>query len=178
MTKQEIRAQIRANIKLMQKVERDAASINICQHIIATQEWQMAKTVWLYAALPDEVDLSLLIQNAGECGKQVLLPVIDGDNLLIKFYEPQYIVQTGKYNIKEPTDYCPTLSNLDEIDIAVIPGRAFTRNGLRMGRGKGYYDRILPSLRCPKWGVAFACQIVDEIPTDPWDVPLDRIFVK
>lgn len=178
MTKQEIRAQIRANIKLMQKAERDAASINICQQIIATQEWQMANTVWLYAALPDEVDLSLLIQSAGECGKQVLLPVIDGDNLLIKFYDPQHIVQTGRYNIPEPTECCPTLSNFDEIDLAVIPGRAFTRDGLRLGRGKGYYDRILPSLRCPKWGVAFACQIKTELPTDPWDVPLDRIFLK
>lgn len=162
----------------MQETEREAASMNICQQIIATQEWQMAKIVWLYAALPDEVDLSHLIHDAGQCGKQVLLPVIDGENMLVKVYDPQHIVQTGKYNIKEPSAHCATFTDLDEIDLAIIPGRAFTRAGLRMGRGKGYYDRTLPSLRCPKWGVAFACQIMEDLPTDPWDVPLDRIFVK
>lgn len=178
MTKQEIRAQVKVSIKLMQEAQREAASMNICQQIIATPEWQMAKSVWLYAALPDEVNLSHLIHHAGQCGKQVLLPVIDGERLLIKYYDPLHIVQTGRYNIPEPTECCPTLSNFDEIDLAVIPGRAFTRDGLRLGRGKGYYDRILPSLRCPKWGVAFACQIMEDLPTDPWDVPLDRIFVK
>jgi len=45
-----------------------------------------------------------------------------------------------------------------------------------MGRGKGYYDRMLAELNCPKWGVAFHCQMVKELPTDPWDVRLDRIF--
>lgn len=176
MKKQELREQVKARIRLMSREEREAASIHICQQIISTTEWQEAKTVWLYAALPDEVDLTLLIQNAEHSGKQILLPVVEGDNLQIRFYDPQHLSTKGKFNIQEPTSHCPTLNNPDEIDLAIIPGRAFTRDGWRMGRGKGYYDRILTSLRCPKWGVAFGCQMAEELPTDPWDIRLERIF--
>lgn len=175
MTKQELRKLIKARINLMQMEEREAASMQICKRIIDSTEWKEAKTVWLYAALPDEVNLNMLIQDAKQCGKRILLPVVDGDDLQLRFYDPQHMATQGKYNIDEPTAHCPSLSNLYEIDLAIIPGRAFTRDGLRMGRGKGYYDRTLAAIRCPKWGVAFACQIVEELPTDPWDIRLDSI---
>lgn len=178
MTKQELREQVKARIKLMPSEERAASSLQICHHIIATPEWKEAKTVLLYAALPDEVDLDSLFKNAEQCGKQIVLPVVNGNKLLIRYYDPQHIAVQGCYNIKEPTSSCPSLINLDEIDLAIIPGRAFTHDGLRMGRGKGYYDRILHSLPCPRWGVAFACQIVAELPTDPWDVRLDHIIYE
>ena len=178
MTKQELRKQIKAKIKLMTEAEREAASVRICQQIISSSEWQKAKTVWLYAALPDEVDLTTLMHDAEQHAKRILLPVIDGNNLQIRHYDPQYMATDNKYNIMEPTTHCPMLSNLDEIDLAIIPGRAFTREGLRMGRGKGYYDRILATLSCTKWGVAFACQMMEQLPTDPWDVPLDRIVAE
>lgn len=176
MTKQELREQIKGKIKQMQREERESASRLVCRDIISSPEWKNAQTVWLYAALPDEVDLSLLIQDAEQSGKRILLPVVDGNDLQIRVYDSRHIVRKGKFNILEPTSECPVLTNLEEINLAIIPGRAFTRSGLRMGRGKGYYDRTLRSVRCPKWGVAFECQIVDELPTDPWDVPLERII--
>lgn len=176
MTKQELRDHIKAKIKQMRPADRDTASLYVCLQIIGTPEWQKADTVLLYAALPDEVDLSLLIQDAEGCDKRILLPVVDGDQLLIKVYDPRHIARQGKYNIMEPTAQCQTLSDLSKIDLAIIPGRAFTRDGLRMGRGKGYYDRLLTSLTCPKWGAAFPCQMVKELPTDPWDIRLDRVI--
>lgn len=176
MTKQELRKRIRDNIRLMGTTEKKAESECICRQIIATNEWQDARTVWLYASMPDEVNLTLLMQHAAQSGKRIVLPVVDGDNLLIRHYEPEHTSMSGVYNIEEPTSLCPTLDNLDEIDIAIIPGRAFTHDGERMGRGKGFYDRILASLRCPKWGVAFSCQIVDSLSTDPWDITLDNVF--
>lgn len=176
MTKQELREQIKAKIKRMKETDRDTASLYVCLQIIGTQEWQEANTVLLYAALPDEVDLSLLIQDGEGSDKKILLPVVDGDNLQIKVYDPRHMARQGKYQILEPTAQCNTVEQLDEIDLAIIPGRVFTRNGLRIGRGKGYYDRLLPSLKCPKWGVAFACQMVKELPTDPWDIKLDKVI--
>ena len=106
----------------------------------------------LYEALPDEVDLGLLLQDAQDSGKRVLMP--------------------------QPSADAPSLetSQLEQVDLAIIPGRAFTQEGARMGRGKGYYDRLIPSLHCPKWGVAFGCQLVKKIPTDEWDQPLDKVF--
>ena len=103
MTKQELREQIKASIELMTIKEREVASIQICQQIIGSTEWKEANNVWLYAALPDEVDLNLLFQDAEQHNKRILLPVVDGNDLQIKFYDPQHIVPTGKYNINEPT---------------------------------------------------------------------------
>lgn len=152
MTKQELRDQIKAKITKMKAAEKDTASLYVCLQIIGTEEWQKAETVLLYSAMPDEVDLNLLIQDAEGCDKRVLMPQASAN-------APEL----------SPTD-------LQQVDLAIIPGRAFTPQGDRMGRGKGYYDRMLSALNCPKWGVAFHCQMVKEIPTDPWDVRLDKIF--
>lgn len=152
MTKQELREQIKAKINRIKADDRDTASLYICLKIIGTKEWQEANTVLLYTALPDEVDLGLLIQDANDSGKTILLPL--------------------------PTANAPALptEQLNKVDLAIIPGRAFTLKGDRMGRGKGYYDRLLKDLNCPKWGAAFSCQIVKEIQTDTWDVMLDKII--
>lgn len=176
MTKRELRERIKVGIQIMPAEELEDASLQICRRIIGSGEWKEAETVWLYAALPDEVDLTPLILDAERCGKRILLPVVDGNDLQLRFYDPQNMARTGKYNIEEPTSRCPALDDFEEIDLAIIPGRAFTREGLRLGRGKGYYDRILASVRCPKWGVAFACQIVDDLPANPWDIRLDRVI--
>lgn len=175
MTKSELRELVKTRIRQMRKDEREAASVRICSEIVGSAEWRAAKVVLLYAALPDEVGLDVLFRNAEQCGKRVLLPVVDGNDLRIKVFDPHHVARQGKYGILEPTADCPELGNPDEIDLAIIPGRAFTRDCMRMGRGKGYYDRTLISLRCLKWGVAFACQIVEMIPADPWDIRLDRI---
>lgn len=152
MTKQELREQTKAKVAKMKAAEKDTASLYVCLQIIGTNEWQKAETVLLYSAMPDEVDLGLLIQDAEGCGKCVLMP---------------------QASAKAPA---LNAADLSKVDLAIIPGRAFTSAGDRMGRGKGYYDRMLSSLNCPKWGVAFHCQMVKEIPTDPWDVRLDKIF--
>ncbi len=152
MTKQELRAQIKKTIAQMKAGERDTASLYVCLQIIGTEEWQRAQTVLLYKALADEIDLSLLIQDAEGSDKRVIMPEASADAPAL------------------PDD------ELRKVELAIIPGRAFTRRGDRLGRGKGYYDRLLAKLGCPKWGVAFPCQIVREVPTDAWDVTLDRVI--
>ena len=152
MTKQEIREQIKAKIARMKAADKETASLYVCLQIIGTQEWQSAQRVLLYDAMPDEIDLTLLKQDAEGSGKKVLMP--------------EASFKAAELNPDE----------VAKVDLAIIPGRAFTAQGDRMGRGKGYYDRMLADLHCPKWGVAFQCQIVKEIPTDPWDVRLDKVF--
>ena len=152
MQKKEIRELIKTKVCKMKPADRDTASLYVCLQVIGTQRWQEAETVLLYEALPDEVDLTLLRQDAEGSGKQVIMP--------------------------QPSADAPAIAPevLQKVDLAIIPGRAFTAQGDRLGRGKGYYDRLLSSLHCPKWGVAFSCQIVKELPTDPWDVKLDKII--
>jgi len=160
----------------MKATDKDTSSLFVCLQIIGTEEWQKADNVLLYCALPDEIDLELLLQDATGCDKHVYLPVVEGENLTIKVFDPSHIAKQGKFQILEPTSACMVLNDLSGIDLAIIPGRAFTSQGDRLGRGKGYYDRILSKLKCPKWGVAFHCQMVKELPTEAWDIPLDKIF--
>jgi 5-formyltetrahydrofolate cyclo-ligase len=67
-------------------------------------------------------------------------------------------------------------TDFDSIDLAIVPGVGFSPQGARLGRGKGYYDRLLPNLHCPKIGLALPCQIADEIPTKEWDIFMDEVI--
>ena len=151
MTKQELRRQIRQQIQQLSAADRDTQSLYVCLQILGTAEWQSAQTVMLYEALPDEVSLQLLIDDARGSGKEIILP--------------------------DQSASAPAIPDevLQEVDFAVIPGRAFSRSGHRLGRGGGWYDRLLPKLRCPKWGAAFKCQIKQMVPCDAWDVRMDRV---
>lgn len=176
MTKQELRLQIKQQIQRLGEAERDVQSLYVCLQILGSAEWQQSSTVLLYAAMPDEVSLQLLIDDAMGSGKRVILPVVDGEQLKLRVYDPQHCEVQGTFKILEPTDECAEIDDLAQIDFAIIPGRAFTRRGHRMGRGKGYYDRLLSDLKCPKWGVCFKCQLVRFIPVDEWDIPVNRVI--
>lgn len=138
----------------MSDADRDTQSLYICLQILGTSEWQSAQTVMLYEALPDEVSLQLLIDDARGSGKEIILPEQGANAPVI----PDEVLQ--------------------QVDFAIIPGRAFTRKGHRMGRGGGWYDRLLPKLQCPKWGVCFTCQLVRFIPVDAWDVTMQRVITS
>lgn len=174
--KKELRRHIRTSIGAMSQEEKQRQSQAICQQILLSAAWQQAHTVLLYAAMPDEVSLKQLIDEAVKTGKDVILPVVDGEELLLRHYDPRHMAHQGQYQIEEPTSECAPLADLAAIDLALIPGRAFTQQGQRLGRGKGYYDRLLPQLECPKWGVAYSCQMVETIPTDAWDVNMNRVL--
>ena len=95
-----------------------------------------------------------------------------------KYVEGKLAVSEG-FHIVEPTDDAPELlpSDFNKIDLAIIPGRAFTMDGDRMGRGKGYYDRFLAQTTCTTFGVGFSCQLVDSLPVDEWDRKMSKVFV-
>lgn len=135
--------------------------------------FQKAKTVLLYHSLPDEVNTHAFIER-WSLQKQLLLPVVKGDELELRFYKPSDELKVGSYHIMEPEG--DKLTDYSQIDLAVIPGVAFDAQGHRLGRGKGYYDRLLPQLNCFKIGICFPFQIVEEVPTDIYDVKMDEVI--
>lgn len=175
--KQTLRKDIRHKIAQMTEAEKMSQSLCICQQIEATIEWQQAYDVMLYAALADEVSLSRLIADACARGKRVWLPVVDGDNLIIRRYQDGKTAISDSFHIEEPTADAPELEpgKYDRLALAIIPGRAFTRDGVRLGRGKGYYDRFLAHYQGLTIGVGFSCQICDTLPADKWDKKVDRV---
>jgi len=140
-------------------------------------EFTGASTVLMYMSIPGEVPTYEIVQRwSKECS--IVLPLVSGQELLLKRYEPEKLVR-GYRGIMEPSYDAPDV-DASAIDLAIVPGVAFCRsNGKvkRLGRGGGFYDRLLPALNCFKLGVCFDFRVVDDLPCDPWDAVLDDLAV-
>ena len=156
------------------KVEKDEI---IRDHVLDLLEWQDAETVLLYASCDDEVDTFDLMKRAWEHGKRVALPRVSGDELELCEVSDGDRLEKGSYGILEPCSDCtPVLPS--EVDIAIVPGIVFDKRGHRVGYGKGYYDRLLKETRCPHIGLAYGFQIVDYIPEEDYDVPVNMVITE
>lgn len=109
--------------------------------------------------------------------KKVILPVVVGDILELRVYTGATDLRIGPFGIAEPTG--ELFTDYASIDIAIIPGVAFDIAGHRLGHGKGYYDKLLPQLtKALKAGLCFPFQVVDKVPTEPFDIPMDIIITQ
>jgi 5-formyltetrahydrofolate cyclo-ligase len=140
--------------------------------------WKAARSVLFFAPLPEEVDIWPLLAEALSGGKKVGLPRFVAETRAYEacqIHDPGVDLQTGHFGIREPRFGCARLPS-NRLDLILVPGLAFDVQGRRLGRGKGYYDRLLKELHGTTCGVAFDQQIVDEIPTAVHDVRLDRLL--
>jgi 5,10-methenyltetrahydrofolate synthetase len=138
-------------------------------------QFREAQTIFIYWSLPDEVPTHELIEKYRR-KKRFILPRIVGDHLELREYTGIESLKTGSsYSIQEPTG--PVFSKFDSVDLAVVPGLAFSSNRERLGRGGGYYDRTLPWLeKAFKVGVAFPFQMIARVPVDTYDIRLDCVI--
>ena len=149
-------------------------SAKILAALEAHPAFRAANTVLLYHSLNDEVDTHDFIRKWSN-KKQILLPVVVGNELELRLYTGTEDMQISNYGIEEPmreayTDY-------ESIDFIVVPGVAFDQKGNRLGRGKGYYDRLLPHIPSAyKAGICFPFQLVEEVPAEPHDIRMDIII--
>lgn len=173
MDKDSIRREIRIRKRQYSPDVLRTLSQNITDKIEKHPWFTKAQCILLYHSLPDEVYTHEIIEKYKSL-KKLLLPTVVGDELELHVYATDSVVRQGKFNISESE------GNLFEdypmIDLAIIPGVAFDTKGNRIGRGKGYYDRLLPQIHCPKLGICFQFQIVDEIPSDRHDIPVDEVL--
>ena len=176
--KKEIRKKIRTLKGEQTQDEKVSASCMITQKILALEVIKSAHTILLYHSLPDEVLTESLIEYlySPEGGsKRIILPIVEGEYLTLMEYDPQ-MLECGYRNIMEPSG--GKITDPTEVEFAVIPGVAFDSSCNRMGRGKGFYDKLLPYLKCKKAGLAYDFQIVKEIPCDVHDIPLDMVITE
>lgn len=174
MTKTELRAYIRRMKAESRAEDLRVWSAEICARVMQLPEWKAAKTVLLYAALADEVQTEILREEVLAAGKRLLLPVVQGEQLVLRLYTSETPMRKGAYNIEEP-EGCD-FSDYANIDLAVVPAMAYDAKGNRLGRGKGYYDRLLSQLQCPLIGIVYPFQMLAEIPTEPWDVSVHQVI--
>ena len=154
--------------------QREAFARDVFDQIERSDAFRNARTVLLYASLPDEVPTGSVLARWSS-SRQLVLPLVEGETLRLKRYSPEG-VRPGYQGILEPLESCPEVAP-GEIDLAIVPARAYTREGARLGRGKGYYDRLLPLLdKAVKVGAAFPFQMVESLPVEEWDVRLDAVY--
>lgn len=145
----------------------------IWKRIETISEFKDSDIVLLYWSIPGEVDTHDFIRRwYGK--KKIVLPKVAGDTLELREYSPENM-EEGYRGILEPSGDAP-LVQAAAIGFAVVPGMAFDVGGGRLGRGKGYYDRLLPSLGCIKAAVAFRHQMVDAVPMEEHDVRMDMVI--
>ena len=176
--KQALRNQVGAVLKQIPQGRRVAGSARARGLLERQSQWQAARSVLLFAPLPEELDVWPLLASALAAGKQVALPRFVAAT---RSYEACWIlnletdVQAGHFGIREPRSHCARVSS-GEVDLILVPGVAVDLHGRRLGRGKGYYDQLLSALRGTTCGVAFEEQIVNEVPLEPHDVRLKYLL--
>jgi 5-formyltetrahydrofolate cyclo-ligase len=177
-TKAELRQRILARLKSLTATERAARSEILCHRLIEQEFWKRAKTVLLFAPLPDEVNIWPVLEHALAEGKIVTLPrhnPLDKSYTAAQVTDPSRNLVTATFGIREPAPSCREIS-LAQIDLALIPGVGFDLAGGRLGRGGGFYDRLLAEFPGVKCAVVLDEQIANEIPSEQHDVRMNVIL--
>lgn len=182
LRKREIRKLVQVRFAQLNDDERLQMSRCVCQRVASLLSNINSQIVMLYSALPDEVDVSSLMSALFNAGKRIVLPETD---TAVKRIVPRAIanlnadLKIGVYGIREPKAHCAIITPT-EIDLVIVPGRAFDERCYRLGRGAGYYDRFLKLLRSDAVtiGVAFEFQVFPNLPTASHDVPVSYVVTE
>ena len=175
--KAEMRQRVRAAVQALAPELRAAESARLRERLERESAWAGAGGILFFAPLADEPDVWPLVARALAAGKLVALPRFDpsrGGYEAVRVGDPAKDLRPGRYGIREPAEHCP-VAPPNRLDLALAPGVAFDLDGYRLGRGGGYYDRLLAGHAGAAWGVAFDQQVVARIPAEPHDARMSCI---
>jgi len=193
--KRVLRGEIRARLRGMSPSNRQERSAAARRMLEEQRIWKEARRILFYAPLETEVDIWQMLVDAIREGKEAYLPrFVDrprsacsleesaqrgvgpsGAYVVCRISDAESDVRIGRFGIREPAESCRE-GQLNWLDLILVPGIAFDLHGCRLGRGKGYYDRLLADVSGAKCGVAFDEQIVESLPIEPHDVRLHCIL--
>jgi 5-formyltetrahydrofolate cyclo-ligase len=174
--KSDLRRKIRAALEKISPAVRMVESIGLCERLEA--QLQSARTILFFAPLPDELDVWPLLKKFLAAGKICALPCFDpaAENYFARRLENlDTDIVTGKFGVREPAAGGAEIP-LAKFDLVLVPGVAFDLAGNRLGRGQGFYDRLLEKISGVKCGVGYDFQLLEKIPAEPHDAKVDFIF--
>lgn len=172
MKKNEIRRKVKSLRLMLDEKDKMEAADKVFELLEKTAAFLMADKILMYHSLPDELSTHAFLKKWNSV-KHFYLPRVNGVDLEILPYD-QTRLELGAFHIEEPTG--EDTVNVSEIELIIVPGVAFDRKGNRLGRGKGFYDRLLRNSRAAKIGVGYNFQLVEEIPVEEHDVPMNMII--
>ena len=172
------RRRVRERLTAMTAHQRATASTQARALLRSQSQWKNAQSVLFYAPVQWELDVWPLVAEALSAGKTVALPRFAAETNSYEacwIQNPTQDLESGRFGIREPADYCANVS-LKRLDLILVPGVAFDLRGRRLGRGKGFYDQLLAALSGTTCGIAFDQQIVRELPVVPHDAHVNCIL--
>lgn len=178
LQKQQLRKDLREKVAGLSAISREQAAARACALLQMQATWKNARSIFFYAPLPSELSIWALVPEAMRMGKVVLLPKFDpGTNSYLphRIHDLEKDLLPGKFGIHEPGENCaPYL--LKQLDLILVPALAFDLSGSRLGRGRGFYDKLLANVSGVKCGVAFDEQIIEQVPVESHDVSMDYLL--
>jgi 5-formyltetrahydrofolate cyclo-ligase len=177
-SKVELRRALRLVLKNQSETVREEASAKARARLGHQDIWKAARSVLFYSSIAGELDLTPLMASALESGKVVLLPRFAaeaGTYEAVRVSDLGRDCAPGKFGIAEPGPHCGA-HPLKSLDLTLVPGLGFDLAGRRLGRGGGFYDRLLAQIGGARCGVAFDQQIVGEIPAEGHDIEMNFIL--
>ena len=166
----------REKYRLIRKNINKEKDIVICQELANSFMYKQAQTILLYYPLKDEINTIPIIKEAIKKKKKIALPKCQGNTISFYYLNDLNDLHKGMFNIMEPnsssklTNFCNS--------ICIVPGIAFDKNYNRLGYGKGYYDCFLKDYPGLKIGLCYEELLVEKIPTDIYDIPVDMIITE
>ena len=175
MDKKELRRQISKRKREMTESEIENASRVLAEKFVNSQVYRDAKTIYGYMPYNQEVRTIPMMEQALRDGKRVAVPKVYGDTMKFIYMDDLSQVEEGYYNIPEPIADGPVAE--DPTALVLMPGLAFDETGNRMGYGGGFYDKFLAQEPDhPTVALCYAFQMVDHIPTEEYDIPVDCVL--
>lgn len=168
-----MRKQIRELKKNYTLEDKKLLSLKVWERVEQIDQFKRAEVILAYWSMDDEVFTHDFVMR-WEGKKKILLPCVKGGDLEIRSFEGAEGLCAGEsFGIMEPVG--KLADDLNEIDVVLVPGVAFDRCGHRLGRGKGYYDKILRLTSACKIGICFGFQLLDEVPVEEHDIQMDCV---
>lgn len=174
MNKDDIRRRVKARKRLLDDNERQTAARNVFNQLERLAAFMMSDSILAYHSLPDELSTREFLDKWSS-RKHFFLPRVNGIDLEILPYDRTRL-HSGAFRIEEPDG--DDLSDASQMEMIIVPAVAYDRRGNRIGRGRGYYDRLLSNTRALKVGVAYDFQLFDALEPDPFDVPVDIVITE
>lgn len=181
MEKKIIRDQILKNKEKIDKISLNSYSYSIIDTLHNTSYYKNAKTIMTFISFGAEVDTHDFIKQSIKNNKRIVVPITLPETKQLKLSEVLDFgeLETGYYDILTPKKEFIRYVDPSEVDLIIVPGVAFDREGYRIGYGGGYYDRFLSKLgHIPKISLAFDMQLIDKVPREDFDIPVDYIITE
>jgi 5-formyltetrahydrofolate cyclo-ligase len=175
-SKSDLRQRIREALGKISLAVRIVESMDLCARL--EPQLRSAHRILFYAPLADELDVWPLLEKLLKTPTVCALPAFDDAS---QFYTARRVknletdIFTGKFGVSEPLLELEEIP-LNQFDLVLVPGLAFDLSGNRLGRGRGFYDRILAQASGIKCGVGHEFQLLEQIPTEAHDAKVDFIF--